>query len=99
MAGFGDRRERDRESHYRCAVMLHPLRQRIAGALSRGGEAGVAELAAELEVAPGRVAHHVRVLKRHGVLKVVPKRRPAQPLYRWSADARWAKEMLDKEDE
>lgn len=98
MAGSGDRRERDRESHYRCAVMLHPLRQRIAGAFSRGKVSSVAELATELEVASSRVAHHVRVLTRHGVLRVVPRQRPTPPLFRWS-DAQWAEEMLGEGDE
>ncbi len=99
MAGFGVGDEQDRENHYRRATMLHPSRQRIARRLSDGEEASTAALAAQLEEPAGRVAYHVRVLVRRGVLKVVPRRRPKPPLYRWSADAQWAREMLAKEDE
>jgi hypothetical protein len=98
MAGSGHDGERDRESHYRRAAMSHPLRRHIARRLSHDEEAGTAEISAELGEAHGRIAYHVRVLARRGVLRVVPKRRPAPPLYRWSADARWAREMLAEED-
>ncbi|MET0305612.1 MAG: helix-turn-helix domain-containing protein [Solirubrobacterales bacterium] len=100
MAGSGDEEKRqDRESHYRCAAMLHPLRQRIARLLAGGAELGAAELAAELDEAPARIARHLRVLVRRGVLQVVPKRRPNPPLYRWSSEAEWAQEMLAEEGE
>ena len=98
MAGSGGR-ERDRGSHYRRAAMLQPLRRRIVRSLAPGREASAAELAAELEQPLGRIAYHLRVLTRRRVLTVVPKRRPAPPLYRWSADAQWAREMLAEEDE
>jgi DNA-binding transcriptional ArsR family regulator len=79
--------------------MLHPLRQRIARQIASGEELGVAELAAELGEARGRISYHLRILVRRGVLKVVPKRRPTPPLYRWHSDAQWAREMLDGEGE
>lgn len=93
MAGSSDR-EHAREDHYRLAAMFHPLRQRIALSLSGGAEASAAELARELEQPLGRICHHLRVLARRRVLKVVPRPRPAPPLYRWSDDAGWAREML-----
>jgi predicted ArsR family transcriptional regulator len=99
MAGFTDGSERNRESHYRHAAMFHPLRQRVARLLSADVEAAAAELAAKLEQPPGRIRYHLRVLVRRRVLKVVPRRRPAPPLYRWSDDAQWAREMLVEEDE
>jgi DNA-binding transcriptional ArsR family regulator len=97
MAGFSDR-EHSREDHYRVAAMFHPLRQRIARALSDGLEAGAAELSLELGQPLGRVRHHLRILARRRVLKVVPRRRPTPPLYRWSDDAAWARDMLIGED-
>ncbi len=99
MAGSSEGRRGDRESHYRCAAMFHPLRQRIARLLSAGAEAGAGELSAELEQPLGTIGHHLRVLTRRRVLRVVPRRRPAPPLYRWSDDAEWALEMLVEEDE
>ncbi len=98
MAGSSDR-ERERESHYRRAAMFHPLRQRIARLLSSGVEVAAAELSAKLEQPPGRIGYHLRVLVRRRVLKVAPSRRPNPPRYRWSDDARWAREMLVEEDE
>lgn len=98
MAGSSDR-ERERESHYRRAAMFHPLRQRIGRTLAGGVELAAAELSAKLEQPLGKIGYHLRVLVRRRVLKVVPKRRPTPPLYRWSEDARWAREMLVEEDE
>src|SRR5262245_19814416 len=98
MAGPDHGSERNRESHYRQATMLHPLRRRIARRLAPGGDAGIAELSAGLGESPGRLAYHLRLLVRRGVLKIVPKRRPNPPLYRWSTDARWARQMLTEED-
>ncbi len=100
MAGAeGDEKRGNREDHYRCAAMFHPLRQRIAKRLLGGRELGLAELSANLDEPPGRLPHHLRVLVRHGVLQVVSRRRPAPPLYRWSNEAQWAHEMLVDEDE
>jgi hypothetical protein len=93
MAGSGDR-EHERENHYRRAVMFHPLRQRIARLFSGGAEVAATALSTELEQPLGTIGHHLRVLTRRRVLKVVPRRRPTPPLYRWSEDAGWAEEML-----
>lgn len=98
MAGSSDR-EHARENHYRHAAMFHPLRQRISHLLVDGAEAAAVELAAKLEQPLGRVGYHLRVLVKRRVLKVVPRRRPTPPLYRWSDDAQWAREMLVEEDE
>jgi DNA-binding transcriptional ArsR family regulator len=100
MAGSKDGgKRRDRENHYRCAAFLHPLRHQIL-CLTFGSEGvGVGEIATELDEAPGRVAYHLRVLTRRNALKVVPKRRPAPPLYRWSPDAEWARKMLGELDD
>jgi hypothetical protein len=92
-------KHRDRESHYRRAAFLHPLRGKILRRMSGGEEAGTSEIAAELDEAPGRIAHHLRILVRRRALKVVPRCRPAPPLYRWSPDAEWARKMLDELDE
>jgi DNA-binding transcriptional ArsR family regulator len=98
MAGSGDR-EHARENHYRRAAMFHPLRQRISRLLVGDVEAAAAELSAKLEQPLGMVGHHLRVLVRRRVLKVVPARRPTPPRYRWADDARWAREMLVEEDD
>lgn len=98
MAGSGDR-EREREDRYRGAAMFHPLRQRIARPLAGGMEASAAELSVELDQPLARIRYHLRILVRRRALKVVPRQRPAPPLYRWSEDARWAREMLVEEDE
>jgi hypothetical protein len=99
MAGSSDGRECEGENHYRRAAMFHPLRQRIARLLSSGPDLAAAELSAKLEQPLGGIAHHLRILVRRRVLKVVPRRRPTPPLYRWSDDAQWAREMLVEEDE
>lgn len=98
MAGSGDR-EQARENHYRRAAMFHPLRQRIARLLAGGVEIAAAELSLELEQPLGGIRHHLRVLVKRRALSVVPRRRPTPPLYRWSDDADWAREMLVEEDE
>jgi DNA-binding transcriptional ArsR family regulator len=90
---------RDKENHYRCAVLLHPLRHRILRLVFGGEEVGVGEIAAALDRAPGEIAYHLRVLVRRRALKVVPKCRPVSPHYRWSPDAEWARKMLDEIDE
>lgn len=79
--------------------MSHPLRRRIARSLTTGVEAGAAELSRELEQPLAGIAHHLRVLTRRRVLKVVSRRRPNPPLYRWSEDAGWARDMLVREDD
>jgi DNA-binding transcriptional ArsR family regulator len=95
MAGSKDGgKRRDKENHYRCAALLHPLRHRILVLMADGREIDRGEIAAELDEAPGRIAYHVRVLVRRRALKVVPKRRPAPARYRWSPDAGWARKML-----
>ena len=100
MAGSkDDGRRRDRENHYRCATLLHPLRNRILRLMLAGREAGAGEIAAELDEAPGRIAYHLRVLLRRDALKVIPKCRPAPPRYRWSPEAAWARKMLGEIDE
>jgi DNA-binding transcriptional ArsR family regulator len=100
MAGSKDGgRRRDRENHYRCATILHPLRHRILVLTADGVEVDVGEISAELEEAPAKVAYHVRLLARRNALKVVPRCRPAQPRYRWSANAGWALKMLGEIDE
>jgi DNA-binding transcriptional ArsR family regulator len=99
MAASGDSRGRDREVRYRRAAMFHPLRQGIGRLLSGGAETAAVELSAKLGQPLGRIGYHLRVLVKRRVLKVVPKRRPTPPLYRWSEDARWAREMLVEEDE
>jgi DNA-binding transcriptional ArsR family regulator len=100
MAGSKDGgKRRDKENHYRCAALLHPLRHRILVLMAGGKEIGRGEIAAELDASPGRVAYHVRVLVKRRALKVVPKCRPAPPHYRWSPDAGWARKMLGEIDE
>lgn len=95
MAGSGDGKHCDREHHYRCAAVLHPLRQRILRLTADGREAGLAEIASQLEEPRGRVAYHLEVLLKRGALKVAPGSEAA-PLYTWSSDAEWARKMLDE---
>lgn len=100
MAGSKDGgKRRDKENHYRCAALLHPLRHRILVLMADGREIDRGEIAAELEEAPARIAYHVRVLLRRKALKVVPKCRPTPARYRWSPDAAWARKMLGEIDE
>lgn len=96
MAGPRDGGEsRDKEDRLRRAALYQPLRRRVARRLlAEGEEASAGELAAALEAKRGRVAYHLRVLAKRGVLRVVPKRNPAPPRYRWGPDAQWAREML-----
>jgi DNA-binding transcriptional ArsR family regulator len=98
MAGSKDGGEcPDREDRYRRAAIEHPLREEILRLLLDGRQAGAAEIAADLGEALGRILYHLRVLVRRGALKVVPKCRPAPPLYRWSPEARWARKMLGED--
>jgi len=99
MAGTSEGGKRERETHYRRAAMFHPLRQRIGRLLPAGAEIAAAELSTKLEQPLGRITYHLRVLVRRGVLKVVSKRPHTPPLYRWSDDAGWAREMLVEDDE
>jgi DNA-binding transcriptional ArsR family regulator len=100
MAASGDDgRRRDRTKRYRHAALFHPLRRAILNMLLEGREAGADEIANELDEAPRRIAHHLRVLGRRGALKATA-RGPATPaLYRWSPQAHWARKMLGKSDE
>lgn len=100
MAGSKDSGERrDKENHYRHAALFHQLRQRILRLMFDGREAGVGEIAAELDEPRGRIAYHLRVLVRRDALKGVARCRPAPPLYRWSPQAQWARKMLGGDDE
>jgi DNA-binding transcriptional ArsR family regulator len=99
MAGSkDDGRRRDKEDHYRCAALAHPLRGRLLRLLAGGRRAGVVELAAELGEAPSRIAYHLRVLVKRDALRVAPRCRPASAVYRWSPGADWARKMLDETD-
>lgn len=98
MAGPRDGGEsRDEESHYRRAALFQPLRKRIARHLAEGEEASAAELAAALGAPRGRVAYHLMVLLSRRIVRVVPRRNPAPPRYRWEPEAEWARELLAEE--
>jgi hypothetical protein len=96
-----DGKRRDREHHYRRAALAHPLRRGILRLMLDGMEAGAIEIAAELNEAPGRVAYHLRVLRRRGALKGFAKDPPAPPRFGIAPGVRWARKMLaefEKED-
>lgn len=97
MAGFkrGGKRK-DEGDDDRRAALHHPLRNRILRLMHGDGEAGAAEIAAELDEAPGRIAYHLRVLVRHEALKVVPKCQPAPPHYRRTPDGDWFRKLLEE---
>lgn len=99
MAGFqkGGRRG-EGEERERYAVLLHPLRQRIMRLALGVEEIGAAEIAAGLGARPNRVAHHLRVLTRCGALEIVPRCRPAPPLYRCTPGGGWPRKMLGEID-
>jgi hypothetical protein len=59
-----------------------------------GMEAGAAQIAAVLAEEPGRIAYHLRVLRRRGALKGVAKDPPAPPYFRLAPGALWARRML-----
>jgi DNA-binding transcriptional ArsR family regulator len=102
MAGSKDGRERrDKEHHYRRAALGHPVRRAILRLMLQGMEAGTAEIAAALAEAPGRIAHHLRVLTRRRALRAEARDRPAPPDFRLAPQALWARKMLaefDQED-
>lgn len=95
----GGKERRDRKEHYRRAALFHPLRRGIVKLTCSGVEATAIEIAGELGEELGRVGYHVRVLVRRGALAVVPRRRPAPPLYRLSSEAEWARRMLAEIEE
>jgi DNA-binding transcriptional ArsR family regulator len=99
MAGTRDSGCGEGEDRRRCATVLHPLRRGILRLLRDGRELDVDEIAAELDQSPARVAAHVRVLVRRGVLKIEPRTKPNRPRYRWSPDADWARKLLDEIDD
>ena len=99
MAGPRDRGEsRNEKSHYRRAALCHPLRRRIAQRLAGGEEASVHELATALGAPRGRVAYHLSVLLKRGVLQVAPRCNPTSPRYRWGPDAQWARDLLAEDE-
>lgn len=102
MAGSKDGRERrDKEHHYRRAALAHPRRRAIMRRMLDGTESGAIEIGAELNEAPGRIAHHLLVLRRHGALKGLAKDPPAPPRFGVAPEARWVRKMLadyEKED-
>lgn len=64
-----------------------------------GSEAGATEIAAELKEAPARIAYHLGLLFRCGVLEAVPSGHPSPPVFRWSPQAEWARKLLGEDDE
>ena len=62
--------------------------------MAEGEEASAEELAAKLGAPRGRVAYQLEVLRRSGALRLVPRRNPAPPRYRWVQNAQWARELL-----
>ena len=100
MAGSGPRdggRRRDGEDRDRRAAIEHPLRETILRLLLDGEPLGAAEIASCLDEPLGRIARHLRVLVKCRALKVVPRRRPAPPIYRFSPEAGWARKMLGED--
>jgi DNA-binding transcriptional ArsR family regulator len=98
MAGSrGGRPRRNKNSHYRRAALEHPLRREILRLMLDGAEAGPAEIAAELDRAPGRISYHLLVLFRRDALKARARGRRAA-LYRLSPEAHWARKMLGEYD-
>ncbi|HET8863369.1 MAG TPA: helix-turn-helix domain-containing protein [Solirubrobacterales bacterium] len=99
MAGLEDCGKReDREDHYRCAAVLHPLRGQILRLMLGGRERSIADIAAELAQPLGRIGYHLRVLKRRDALKARSGCGAGRPLYRWAPQAHWARKMLDEID-
>jgi len=88
----------DREDHYRCAAVVHPLRSHLLRLVPDDGEVGAEQLAIEVGRRTSRIAYHLRVLTRHGALRVVSRRRPAPPLYRHPPDREWVRKLLDEID-
>lgn len=99
MAGLENCGKReDREEHYRCAAVLHPLRGQVLRLMLSGKERTVADIAAELGHSLGRIGYHLRVLKRREALKARSGSGADRPLYRWAPGAHWARKMLDEID-
>jgi len=88
----------DIEEHYRFAAISHPLRQAILRLLADRGEADEGEIAAALDERRARIAYHLRVLVGRDALKAAARGR-SRALYRWAPDARWARKLLEEDDE
>jgi len=98
MAESGGGKRCDREDHYRCAAVMHPMRSLLLRIVPDDGAVGAEQLASEVGGRAGRIAYHLRVLTRRGALRVVPRRRPRPPLYRHPADREWVRKLLDETD-
>jgi predicted ArsR family transcriptional regulator len=99
MAGLEDCGKRgDREEHYRCAAVLHPLRGQILRLMLGGRERSVADISTELGQPLGRIGYHLRVLIRRRALRARSGCGAGRPLYRWAPQAHWARKMLDEID-
>jgi hypothetical protein len=98
MAGSSGGKRCDRDDHYRCAAVMHPLRSQMLRLVPGDGEVGAERLAAEVGRRTSRIVYHLRVLTRHGALRVVPRRNPAAPLYRHPPERDWVRKLLDEID-
>jgi hypothetical protein len=98
MAGSSGGKRCDRDDHYRCAAVMHPLRSQLLRLMPEDGEAGAEQLAGEVGRRTSRIVYHLRVLTRHSALRVVPRRRPAPPLYRHPPDREWVRKLLEEID-
>jgi DNA-binding transcriptional ArsR family regulator len=88
----------DREDHYRCAAVMHPMRSRLLRIVPEEGEVEAEQLAVEVGRQTSRIVYHLRVLTKHGALRIVPRRRPAPPLYRHPTEREWVRKLLDEID-
>ena len=98
MAGWERGKGCDREDRYRCAAVAHPLRSELLRLVPDEGEVGAERLAAQMGRRTSRIVYHLRILTRHGALRLVPRRRPAAPLYRHPKDREWVRKLLDEID-
>lgn len=98
MAGSSGGKRCDGEDHYRCAAVVHPMRSRLLRIVPEDGAVEAEQLAVEVGRQTSRIVYHLRVLTRHGALCVVPRRRPAPPLYRHPAERDWVRKLLDEID-
>jgi DNA-binding transcriptional ArsR family regulator len=95
MTGSKDgRKRRDKEHRYRRAALGHPVRRGILCLMLDGMEADAVEISAALAEAPGRIAYHLRVLRRRRSLQGIAKDPPAPPYYRLARHAGWVRKML-----
>lgn len=100
----GSKRGRGRHDKNQALLfaLRHKLRRQILLLMLDGREASPSEIAAELNAVLSSVAYHVRVLAECGALRATGNehvRGATKHFYRSSMDAKWARTMLEEDED